>query len=433
MTYGGAFGDEHDDTDGSNVDVWNYKRLVASYTLNWPEHSFAFLHFQPLDPWFMMASKAILSSLAVANLAVGGPLHLRHPAADLDHLHTVQMNFELITSYTQVWSASYATNSGQVGPDDSNYNVQNSYGYWNSNGVNLETITDRNCLRRGAWPMSISNNTRPPRRLHQQLPQRPTQQLHRQRPHQHLGRLRRLLPNRLQNLLLDQPQSRQLQHLPASIETSFTHSTTASTSTGSSTSRTTSSPAGPTASCDTNGYLIQTSSLYRVNFTTGSTTLVSNTTGAAVNALGYNIFDDCLFGSNYDGTNATLIQIGGTGEFQTIAELPKTGASRNWNMGDVDLKPESSTYGEVVANGTSNPGSYQTVNWAYVPTAGNYLWSLGFTASYNSTELMRWDCEAHSWALLTDLGNIAGNTTWGAIYAGSTSSIIGSENVSGQI
>ncbi|CAJ2504070.1 Uu.00g114640.m01.CDS01 [Anthostomella pinea] len=181
---------------------------------------------------------------------------------------------------------------------------------------------------------------------------------------------------------------------------------------------------------------------------------LSANVGTMTNAMGYNSLDNYLYASNYvNTTNAntwTLIRIGGTGAYTNVTSLPTAPAAQNWLVGDVDesgqywasyygqqwfqldLKPGSATYGQVVASGTASP-SLQVVDWAYVPGAGNYLWALGYNSALTSTTLMRFDRTAHTWTALTNFGNVAGQNTFGAVYAGPNQTLLGTENTSGQL
>ncbi|GAP87492.1 putative proline rich protein 5 protein [Rosellinia necatrix] len=203
--------------------------------------------------------------------------------------------------------------------------------------------------------------------------------------------------------------------------------------------------------CDPSGYLIQNHELYRVNLTTGRSTIVSDSTGSAVNAMGYNIFDDYLYASNFAYGNAYLVKIGGSGVAATVSQLPISSTGLNWNIGDVDERGQywasyngegwikvdadarSETYGKVVASGVADTLGYTPIDWAYVPGAGDYLWALGYTGAYNETQLMRFDRTAHTWSLQTNFGNVVGRNAWGAVYAARGEALVGSENVSGEV
>lgn len=192
--------------------------------------------------------------------------------------------------------------------------------------------------------------------------------------------------------------------------------------------------------------------LYRVDFTTAKTRLVNNMTGNSVNAIGYNVFDNYLYGSNlFNQNTAYLVKIGGRGNYASIKQLPLHTPGVNWNAGEVDdaghywaaanganwikvdVHPESHTYGKIVESGQSDAGLYTPIDWAWVPGGGDALWALGYAPNFKSTQLMRFDRTLHTWTRSTNFGHVAGSNAWGAIYAGANQTIIASENISGQI
>ncbi|KAK8006330.1 hypothetical protein PG991_012627 [Apiospora marii] len=210
----------------------------------------------------------------------------------------------------------------------------------------------------------------------------------------------------------------------------------------------------PTLDCDPSGYLIQNVSLYRVNITTGASTLVKSPVGdgsRGINAMGYNVGDNYLYGAIGTLSNTDLVRIAASGDTTILGSLNVT---VTLNAGDVDennqywatangkqwiqvdLKPGSATFGRTLASGTANP-TYTLIDWAYVPGGGNYLWGLayntgGLTPNAN-TYLQRFDRTARTWSVFTDFGNIAGKNQWGAVYASDDGFLYGSENNSGQI
>ncbi|KAI0002329.1 hypothetical protein F4779DRAFT_134189 [Xylariaceae sp. FL0662B] len=207
----------------------------------------------------------------------------------------------------------------------------------------------------------------------------------------------------------------------------------------------------PTLNCDPSGYLIQITSLYRVNITTGNATLVNGNVGdgRSINAIGYNLGDNFIYGAigNYP---SNLIRISASGDSNILGSLNLTSTTGNLNSGDVDenlqywgtaggkfwlqidLKPGSATFGTTVANGTATfPNT--VIDWAYVPGGGNYLYGLAYTSTNDRTILARFDRTGHTWTSLTDFGRVAGQNTWGAVYASDDGFLYGSENNSGEI
>ncbi|ETN44101.1 uncharacterized protein HMPREF1541_10651 [Cyphellophora europaea CBS 101466] len=78
-------------------------------------------------------------------------------------------------------------------------------------------------------------------------------------------------------------------------------------------------------------------------------------------------------------------------------------------------------------------------DWAYVPTKGNYLWTVAADTSQprtsQQTYLMRFDRTAKTWFTVGSFGVLVntGTNTWGAVYASADGFLYGSENNSGRI
>ncbi|RYO99421.1 hypothetical protein DL764_006816 [Monosporascus ibericus] len=212
----------------------------------------------------------------------------------------------------------------------------------------------------------------------------------------------------------------------------------------------------PTLSCDPFGYLTQNTSLYRVNITSGDLTLIRDVVGDGrlLQAIGYNVADNYLYGTigGRNNTPVFLIRIAANGDSTILNELTlpyrvNTGdvdeQSRYWityngtNITQVDVRPSSPTFGQLIGTtrrATTLPANNATIyDWAYVPGRGNFLWSLGQGPARNSTTLQRFNRGTYNWELVRDLGNIAGDNWWGAIYASADGFLYATENSSGQI
>ena len=164
--------------------------------------------------------------------------------------------------------------------------------------------------------------------------------------------------------------------------------------------------------------------------------------------MGFNPFDNYLYASNNVNGTLYLIRIGGSGAWQNLLPLNRTGT--NYNCADfdsnglwwaaigggvftaVDLKPGSPTYGQTIVNGTATP-PYVTIDWVHVPGTGPYLWSLGYSLNPSQSHLMRFSRQNYTWTEITNLGNVTGQNQWGAIYPGANKTFYASENNSGQI
>ncbi|KAI1494891.1 hypothetical protein F5X96DRAFT_692256 [Biscogniauxia mediterranea] len=205
----------------------------------------------------------------------------------------------------------------------------------------------------------------------------------------------------------------------------------------------------PTLDCNPFGYLIQDTSLYRVNITTGASELIKQVVGdgSNINAMGYNVADNFLYAA-IGGAPGNLIRISATGDSEILGPLDLStpvyagdvdensqfwinSAGRPWAQ--IDLRPGSATFGATVARGVASLPGQTVIDWAYVPGGGDALYGLGHDAFYSRTTLMRFDRAAHTWTALTDFGDIAGRNAWGAVYASDDGYLYGSEDTTGQI
>ncbi|KAK1462464.1 hypothetical protein CCUS01_08651 [Colletotrichum cuscutae] len=226
-------------------------------------------------------------------------------------------------------------------------------------------------------------------------------------------------------------------------------------STSSSSSTSTTTTPGPTYSCDAGGYLIQNTTLYRLNLTTGvEQTVAANIgPGGQINAIGYNILDNFIYGiTPVNGVNR-IIRIASDGRTTLVG--PPLSSNIYYNAGDIDIlgrywvssngeqwvqidmNPASSTFGQEIATGTSTlPTTDEAIaDWVYVPGGGDYLYSLT-TATGNTngqSALIRWSLTDHTWTTVRTYAAINGNELFGALYASSNSKFYASDNRSGNI
>jgi hypothetical protein len=225
--------------------------------------------------------------------------------------------------------------------------------------------------------------------------------------------------------------------------------TTATTTETSTTTVSASCSAEPTLSCDRFGYLTQNTNLYRVDLETGDTTTVSTSLGGETNAIGYNVLDNFLYGRQVaGGGNYNLVRISASGSTQLIRSL---GATVNGNVGDVDtdgyywlsagggrwwridLRPGSSSYGQVVENGTADALGYQIADWVYIPSGGRFLYAVATgSPGANTSTLLRFNMGTHVWTVVRQYTGTP-KSTWGAQYGINTGVIYASDNAGGQI
>jgi hypothetical protein len=128
-----------------------------------------------------------------------------------------------------------------------------------------------------------------------------------------------------------------------------------------------------------------------------------------MNALGYNPLDNYIYGLQ----NRTLVRLGRDSSLQHVAtvhaaanagDIDSSGqfyysvGGKAW--GQVDLKPGSTTYGQLVSKGVSKsralPRGVSATDWASVPSVPGYLYSVGIDTR-GVVYLMRWDVSTHTW------------------------------------
>lgn len=170
------------------------------------------------------------------------------------------------------------------------------------------------------------------------------------------------------------------------------------------------------------------------------------TTLSLIDAIGYNVLDNYVYGLAQTGVlPGSLIRIGAGGLSQTIAsgiaptlfsgqtgltflagDVDETGTfwavanslnlagaiGQFWMTIDV-ASLTSSTYGTVTGTGVTGI-PYPILDWAFVPGGGNFLWALGNAPG--STRLVQFSRQTKTWNEVTNYGNIETNT-WGALFA----------------
>ncbi|KAF4333314.1 hypothetical protein FBEOM_12868 [Fusarium beomiforme] len=212
---------------------------------------------------------------------------------------------------------------------------------------------------------------------------------------------------------------------------------------------TSSASSQPALKCDSSGYLIQKTALYRVDLTTGKTTLINALVGPGgnINAIGYNKFDNFIYGMLQDATGTQVIRIAGDGSYTLLSART---SDRNVNMGDIDnlgrywigtsakawwcidLMPGSTTYGKIIMSGTAIT-TLTAADWAFVPGGGDYMYAIMVDSAGLISTLSRFSRTSYTWSTVKAYGSVAGSNFWGAVYASQDGNLYGSENNSGQI
>lgn len=205
-------------------------------------------------------------------------------------------------------------------------------------------------------------------------------------------------------------------------------------------------PPGNTFDCDAGGFLIQQKTLYRLNLRTGDNPVLESDVGPArnINALGYNIKDNFLYGFTNVGTGQQqqLIRIDATGDAillpltvpsgLNVGDIDDNGqfwvSSRGTRWLQVDLDPDSVTFAQQIDEGQSS--GVPVADWAFLENGGRYLYSIKLGAG---SVAVRWSMDTHEYEELRDYGDVVpGRSGFGALYAVGDE-LWGSDNQSGDI
>ncbi|KAI0539448.1 hypothetical protein GGR58DRAFT_233044 [Xylaria digitata] len=229
---------------------------------------------------------------------------------------------------------------------------------------------------------------------------------------------------------------------PATV--TVTETTTVPTTTTITATATVTQPCTPTLSCDKYGYLIQNVTLFQVDLSTGRYTMVKDHLGddTSINALAYNTLDNFMY-ARQSGKNE-LIRISSDGTTEVVTKFPDgTGAFVGdidtdgyywYGTGDtwfqLDLIPNSATYGKLIAKGTVNEPGFSIADWAYIPVGGPYLYSAAHNQN-GGTSLVRFSLETKRYEVVRRYPNISGG--FGAVYGINNGTLYASDNASGRI
>ena len=187
-----------------------------------------------------------------------------------------------------------------------------------------------------------------------------------------------------------------------------------------------------------------------VNMVTGEYDTAQTLDGVDINAVGYNVLDDYIYGWDLTVGSQSIVRVASDG---TVTRLgtPAGGVTGSiigdvdadgqywvingttWNK--IDLAPGSSTYMTVVDSGMSAmPAGLTTpgADWAFVPGAGDYLYSVGQDVD-GQAQLVRFDSSTGVRDVVGSLGLGAGAWTFGAVYADANGYLYASNNATGTI
>ncbi|KAF4957916.1 hypothetical protein FGADI_2745 [Fusarium gaditjirri] len=228
---------------------------------------------------------------------------------------------------------------------------------------------------------------------------------------------------------------------------------------------------GPTFDCDGFGYTVQSllsNTLTRVNLVTGARTNIRAGIGPGgpINGIGFNRLDNYIYGFYQQPlVNAALcgllgckrsglIRIAKDGRWEVLDLVIGTNAISMGDVDDqgrlwvsesggrwwcVDLRPTSSTFGELLSSGTSATNLLSGVgDWAYVPGGGNYLYAVQASVIESGllrTNIVRWSLTTQKWERYQTYPNLiltTLNLVWGAVMAAPDGTLFAQETVLGQ-
>jgi len=212
------------------------------------------------------------------------------------------------------------------------------------------------------------------------------------------------------------------------------------------------------ATCDTRAFLFQSSptDVFSVDLVTGGSLQVgTDISPVNINAVGYNPLDNYVYGMDSAASGTGLIRVGSDFSVQTLgfpAGLPNSlgfniGEFDNnghyWinqgatgNVYEVDLKPGSATYFQVVGTHPINAiaGFTGGADWAYNPVDG-FLYRTPTNTTTGNLHLFRYNRTTGLQANLGPIAGIAADLTilTGANYSDAAGFIYASDNTSGRI
>lgn len=205
--------------------------------------------------------------------------------------------------------------------------------------------------------------------------------------------------------------------------------------------------------CDTFGILFQypggvNTQVHHIDMVTGTDTQPSGSpiTGHTINAIGYNMKDNFVYG--WDDTQHTLVRIHSDYSVENLSITGYGGPTSGIIIGDVDdnghywwiggatwYEADLTTATPTLLNSGSAAGitGLAGADWAFIPGT-NALWRIMDNNPTDSVSLWSFDRTTHNW---TDHGVLAGITgsdrTMGAFYTDADGFLYGSSNPTGRI
>lgn len=187
---------------------------------------------------------------------------------------------------------------------------------------------------------------------------------------------------------------------------------------------------------------------YTIDLATGASRVFrSGIHSSNVNAIGYNVKDDFVYGMTFFGNPRQLVRIGANGDAQMLGLPAGLPADSAFHIGDIDdngqywlsngpewwqinLNPGTPNYGKVVKSGTLDVQA--PADWSYVPGT-NYLYAITNSNANNLPKLLRFNRTSKVMEVVGPVTGLAQTNAFGATYADSDGFIYGSDNASGEI
>ncbi|KAF3939187.1 hypothetical protein ABW19_dt0201790 [Dactylella cylindrospora] len=212
-------------------------------------------------------------------------------------------------------------------------------------------------------------------------------------------------------------------------------------------------PTPPAFGCDRYGYFINNLALVKVDPSTSDRTVVKARINGNkhLNSMGYNPLDHYLYALEID--SGAIVRIAADASVKKIATRP---AVAHYPIGEVDsngqywvasgpdskgvsqwskinLNPFSNNYGSIVQSGKSTLVGVSFVDWSYIPSAGQFLWSLGSTkGSTRHVVLLRFNMANGNWVRMKEFPAVT-STGFGGCYASNNGDLFCQENSTGRI
>lgn len=167
---------------------------------------------------------------------------------------------------------------------------------------------------------------------------------------------------------------------------------------------------------------------------------MSNTQLDNFKCLGYNMLDNYLYAIHEDSSTETIriVRINSQGVVTNIGQIPHSvemgdvdsegfywvAGSYRWSK--IDVRPNSNTYGQVLANNVIDNLQHTIRDWTSLPQSnGGYLWAVATSpSSHTNNNLLRFSKEFGTWEVVRTYTDI-GTYNWGPQYAfGSQNAIL---------